>query len=157
MGAGRRRVSPSAGHPRRPQCGRPRWRFRNVNGVASQSIAVVDTNTGANVRAYGATFISRTSFTKSIVDDGQNFYIGNEGTGGGVFDGRARFSLDTYDQVWRDTCLGATQAVDVYGGVLYAASHEHDCSTMNEMADGVRQHLTAQSVRRPGTPIGVEP
>ena len=94
--------------------------FATVNGVASQSIAVVDTNTGANVRAYGATFISRTSFTKSIVDDGQNFYIGNEGTGGGVFDGRARFSLDTYDQVWRDACLGATQAVDVYGGVLFA-------------------------------------
>ena len=104
-----------------------------MNGVASQSIAVVDATTGANVRAYGSTFISRTSFTKSIVNDGQNFYIGNEGTGGGVFDGRARFSLDTYDQVWRDTCLGATQAVDVYAGVLYAAQpparlldHERD-------------------------------
>lgn len=131
--------------------------FATVNGVASQSIAVVDTNTGANVRAYGATFISRTSFTKSIVNDGQNFYIGNEGTGGGVFDGRARFSLDTYDQVWRDTCLGATQAVDVYGGVLYAASHEHDCSTMNEMADGVRQHLTAQSVNAPAPQLGWSP
>ena len=92
--------------------------FANVNGVASQSLAVVDATTGANVRAYGSSFISRTSFTKSIVDDGQSFYIGNEGTGGGVFDGRARFSLDTFDQVWRDTCLGATQAVDVYGGVL---------------------------------------
>ena len=120
--------------------------FATVNGAASQAIAVVDTNTGANVRAYGATFIPRTSVTKSIVDDGQSFFIGNEGTGGGVFDGRARFSLDTYDQVWRDTCLGATQAVDVYKGVLYAGHHLHDCPGMNMMADGERQHLSAQRV-----------
>lgn len=131
--------------------------FANVNGVASQSLAVVDATTGANVRTYGSSFISRTSFTKTIVDDGQNFYIGNEGTGGGVFDGRAQFSLDTFDQVWRDTCLGATQAVDVYAGVLYAASHEHDCSSMNEMADGVRQHLTAQRVDTPAPQLGWSP
>jgi hypothetical protein len=118
--------------------------FATVNGVASQAVAVVDAATGANVRAYGATFIPRTSVTKSIVNDGQSFFIGNEGTGGGVFDGRARFSLDTYDQVWRDTCLGATQAVDVYQGILYAGHHLHDCPGMNMMADGQRQHLTAQ-------------
>jgi hypothetical protein len=118
--------------------------FATVNGVASQAVAVVDAATGANVRAYGATFIPRTSVTKSIVNDGQSFFIGNEGTGGGVFDGRARFSLDTYDQVWRDTCLGATQAVDVYQGVIYAGHHLHDCPGMNMMADGQRQHLTAQ-------------
>lgn len=131
--------------------------FATVNGAASQSIAVVDATTGANVRAYGSSFISRTSFTKSIVDDGQSFYIGNEGTGGGVFDGRARFSLDTYDQVWRDTCLGATQAVDVYAGVLYAGHHIHDCSNMNQMADGVRQHLSAQSVDTPAPLLGWSP
>ncbi|WP_306908027.1 DNRLRE domain-containing protein [Arthrobacter sp. B3I9] len=131
--------------------------FATVNGVASQSLAVVDATTGANVRAYGAAFIPRTSFTKSIVDDGQSFYIGNEGTGSGVFDGRARFSLDTYDQTWRDTCLGATQAVDVYNRVLYAASHEHDCSTMNQLADGERQHLTAQSVDNPAPQLGWSP
>lgn len=131
--------------------------FATVNGAASQSIAVVDATTGANVRAYGSSFISRTSFTKSIVDDGQNFYIGNEGTGGGVFDGRARFSLDTYNQVWRDTCLGATQAVDVYGGVLYAGHHIHDCSGMNQMADGVRQHLSAQSIDAPAPLLGWSP
>jgi hypothetical protein len=131
--------------------------FATINGVASQSIAVVDATTGANVRTYGSNFISRTSFTKSIVDDGQSFYIGNEGTGGGVFDGRARFSLDTYDQVWRDTCLGATQAVDVYKGVLYSGHHIHDCRGMNMMADGVRQHLSAQSVDTPAPHLGWSP
>ncbi|MDQ0820574.1 hypothetical protein QFZ79_002866 [Arthrobacter sp. V4I6] len=120
--------------------------FATVNGVASQAVAVVNAITGANVRAYGATFIPRTSFTKSIVNDGQSFFIGNEGTGSGVFEGRARFSLDTYDQVWRDTCLGPTQAVDVYKGVLYAGHHLHSCPGMNMMADGERQHLSAQRV-----------
>jgi hypothetical protein len=118
--------------------------FATVNGDASQAVAVVDATTGATVRAYGETFFPRTSVTKSIVSDGQSFFTGNEGTGGGVFDGRARFSLDTYDQVWRDTCLGATQAVDVYQGVVYGASHLHDCPGMNMMANGERQHLTAQ-------------
>lgn len=131
--------------------------FATVNGVASQSIAVVDDTYGANVKTYGSSFIPRTSFTKSIVNDGQSFYIGNEGTGGGVFDGRARFSLDTYDQVWRDTCLGATQAVDVYKGVLYAGHHLHDCPGMNMMADGERQHLTAQRVDDARAHLGWSP
>lgn len=130
--------------------------FATVNGVASQAIAVVDTVTGANVRAYG-TSIPRTSVTKSIVHDRHSFYIGNEGTGSGVFDGRARFSLDTFDEVWRDTCLGATQAVDVYGEVLYSGHHQHDCRTMNQMSDGVRQHLTAQNVDNPAPQLGWSP
>ncbi|MCU1541344.1 MAG: fibronectin [Arthrobacter sp.] len=131
--------------------------FATVNGAASQSLAVVDATTGANVRTYGSAIFPRTSFTKTIVNDGQNFYIGNEGTGGGVFDGRAKFSLTDYNQVWRDTCLGATQAVDVYAGVLYAAHHQHDCSTMNTMADGSRRHLTAQSVDNPAPQLGWSP
>lgn len=131
--------------------------FATMNGVASQSIAVVDAVTGANVKAYGSTFIPRTSFTKSIVHDGQSFYIGNEGTGSGVFDGRARFSLDTFEEVWRDTCLGATQAVDVYKDVLYSGHHLHDCRAMNQMTNGVRQHLTAQTIASPAHQIGWSP
>lgn len=131
--------------------------FATINGVASQAIAVVDAVTGANVRTYGSTFIPRTSVTKSIVHDGDSFYIGNEGTGGGVFDGRARFSLDTFDQVWRDTCLGATQAVDVYGDLLYSGHHIHDCRTMNQMTNGVRQHLTAQTIESPAYQVGWSP
>ena len=123
--------------------------FTTMNGADSKALAVVNNSTGANVRTYPNFFIPRTSVVKSIDSDASSFYIGNEGTGGGVFDGRARLDLTTYNQVWRDTCLGATQDVDIYGATLYAAHHAHDCSGMNAFTDGSRMHLSAQSINGP--------
>ena len=123
--------------------------FLTMNGADSKALAVLDSTTGANVRTYPNFFIPKTSSVKSIDSDATGFYIGNEGTGGGVFDGRARLDLTTYNQVWRDTCLGATQAVSVYGKTLYAAHHAHDCSSMDAFTDGVRIHLSAQNVDKP--------
>ena len=123
--------------------------FLTMNGADSKALAVVNRLTGANVRTYPNFFIPRTSVVKSIDSDGTSFFIGNEGTGGGVFDGRARFDLGTYNQVWRDTCLGATQAVSVYNRALYSAHHAHNCASMNGFTDGVRIHLSAQDVDRP--------
>lgn len=125
--------------------------FNVVDGVRSHSLAVVDTATGALVKAYPPGFIDATSVTKDIVVDpaSNSFYTANEGTGGGVFDGRIRFSLTDFNQVWRDTCLGATQALQVYATVLYSGSHAHDCSSMGEYPNGVRKHLLAESVDDP--------
>lgn len=123
--------------------------FLTMNGADSKALAVLNNTSGASVRTYPNNFIPRTSSVKSIDSDGTSFYIGNEGTGGGVFDGRARLDLNTYNQVWRDTCLGATQAVSVYGATLYAAHHAHDCSSMNGFPDGPRVHLSAQSINGP--------
>lgn len=123
--------------------------FLTMNRADSKALAVVDSTTGANVRTYPNFFIPRTSSVKSIDSDGTSFYVGNEGTGGGVFDGRMRLDLATYNQVWRDTCLGATQAVTVYNKALYAGHHAHDCASMNGFTDGVRIHLSAQDVDRP--------
>ncbi|CAG6395405.1 hypothetical protein NMG29_29635 [Streptomyces cocklensis] len=125
--------------------------FSTVDGVNSHSLAVVDTSTGALVKAYPTGFIPATSVTKDIVVDAasNSFYTANEGTGGGVFDGRIRFSLDDFSQVWRDTCLGATQSLSVYQTVLYSGSHAHDCSSMGEYPDSVRKHLLAESVDDP--------
>ncbi|MFJ4044390.1 LamG-like jellyroll fold domain-containing protein [Microbacterium sp. NPDC089987] len=122
-----------------------------INGQYSHSIAMVSGATGTNgaggevLRTYPSGFIPNSSITKSIWsgDDGR-FYIGNEGTGGGVFDGRAAFSWETGDQVWRDTCLGATQAVLLYEQTLYSASHAHDCAGINAFNDGVRNYFLAQ-------------
>ncbi|WP_211332444.1 LamG-like jellyroll fold domain-containing protein [Nocardioides aurantiacus] len=118
--------------------------FFNVNGVYSHSIAVVDGRTGANLRTYPAGFIHNNSVTKHIFsgDDGR-FYVSNEGTGGGVFDGRLAIDWTTLDQVWRDTCLGATQATYEYSGTLYSASHAHDCSA-EAFQDGKRNYFMAQ-------------
>ncbi|MFR9722424.1 LamG-like jellyroll fold domain-containing protein [Streptomyces sp. MS19] len=120
--------------------------FFEVNGADSHALAVVSAATGANVRTYPEGFIETRSTVQSIATDGTSFYTGNEGTGGGVFDGRIALSLDTFQQRWRDTCLGATQSVTVHGGVLYSGHHAHDCASMGEFPNQERYHLFAQAV-----------
>lgn len=129
--------------------------FYTVNGTNSHSIALVDSTSGSVVRAYPANpsnwgassnFIHPCSITKAIVSDGTSFYLGNEGSGGGVFDGAAKISWATGDQQWRDTCLGAVQALLVKNDMLYQAHHHHDCSSIGQYPDGRRIYLSATNV-----------
>ncbi|MFJ1865269.1 DNRLRE domain-containing protein [Streptomyces sp. NPDC088097] len=117
--------------------------FFTVNGTNTHALAVVDATSGALTKSY-AGFIETNSVVKDIATDATGFYTGNEGTGGGVFDGRIALNLSDFNQRWRDTCLGATQAVLPYQSVLYSASHAHDCSSVGEYPDGQRHHLLAQ-------------
>ncbi|MCX4965433.1 LamG domain-containing protein [Streptomyces sp. NBC_00654] len=122
--------------------------FFTVNGTSSHALAVVDATTGALTKSYPG-FIPNTSTVQDLTTDATGFYTANEGTGGGVFDGRIALDLDDFQQRWRDTCLGATQAVLVHKGVLYSGSHAHDCYSMGEFPDQERKHLLAQSVDDP--------
>ncbi|MGF1343250.1 LamG-like jellyroll fold domain-containing protein [Streptomyces flavovirens] len=122
--------------------------FFKVNGTSSHALAVVDATTGALVKSYPG-FIPDTSTVQDLTTDATGLYTANEGTGGGVFDGRIAIDLAGYQQRWRDTCLGATQAVLVHSGVLYSGSHAHDCADMGEFPDQPRKHLLAQSVDDP--------
>ncbi|MFC9294921.1 DNRLRE domain-containing protein [Streptomyces sp. NPDC057011] len=117
--------------------------FFTVNGTNSHALAVVNATSGALTKAYPG-FIETNSVVKDIATDATGFYTANEGTGGGVFDGRIALNLSDLGQRWRDTCLGATQAVLPYQSVLYSASHAHDCSSVGEFPDGQRHHLLAQ-------------
>ncbi|WP_445270094.1 DNRLRE domain-containing protein [Streptomyces sp. DSM 41634] len=117
--------------------------FFTVNGANTHALAVVDATSGALTKTY-AGFIETNSVVKDIATDATGFYTANEGTGGGVFDGRIALNLGDFGQRWRDTCLGATQAVLPYQSVLYSASHAHDCSSVGEFPDGQRHHLLAQ-------------
>ncbi|MFE3557733.1 DNRLRE domain-containing protein [Streptomyces sp. NPDC059193] len=117
--------------------------FFTVNGTNTHALAVVNATTGALTKAYPG-FIETNSVVKDIATDATGFYTANEGTGGGVFDGRIALDLAGLGQRWRDTCLGATQAVLPYQSVLYSASHAHDCSSVGEFPDGQRHHLLAQ-------------
>ncbi|WP_328629019.1 DNRLRE domain-containing protein [Streptomyces sp. NBC_00353] len=125
--------------------------FFTVGGTDSHALAVTSAASGALTRAYTGNFIPSTAVIKDIVTDtaSNGWYVAGEGTGGGSFDGRLAMRLGTFDQRWRDTCQGATQALRVYQGVLYAGSHVHDCSTMGGFPNQVRKHLTAQSVDDP--------
>jgi len=129
--------------------------FYTINGSNTHSIAVVDAGTGAVVRAYpsnpsswGASgnFIHPCSFTKAIVSDGARFYIGNEGSGAGVFDGTAGISWSSLNQEWRDTCLGAVQAIVLKNDHLYQAHHHHDCASTGMYPDGRRIYLSTTNV-----------
>ncbi|MFF3330097.1 LamG-like jellyroll fold domain-containing protein [Streptomyces sp. NPDC002888] len=123
--------------------------FFTVNGTNSHALAITDATTGAVTRAYPRGFFPDTSVVKDITADASGVYTGNEGTGGGVFDGRTAFEPDTFNQRWRDTCLGATQALQLYKGLVYSASHAHDCSSMGEYPDGQRRHLLAEGTSNP--------
>ncbi|MFD9453825.1 DNRLRE domain-containing protein [Streptomyces sp. NPDC059985] len=123
--------------------------FFTVNGTNTHALAVVDATSGALTKSY-AGFIETNSVVKDIATDATGFYTANEGTGGGVFDGRIALDLAGFGQRWRDTCLGATQAVLPYQDVLYSASHAHDCASVGEFPDGQRHHLLAQ----PTTGVG---
>lgn len=120
--------------------------FETVGGQPAHRLVIVDPTTAAVVQTFPG-FIDRYSAVKTLVHDDTHFYLGGEGTGGGVFDGRAEFDIYTGALVWRDNCLGATQAVLPYNGVLYSASHAHDCTpTPGGYPDGARHHLLAQSI-----------
>ena len=130
-------------------------RSSTMNGLDSNALAVVDGSTGkTNVHNYPRGFFpwtpgtgqrTGTSAVKSIAIDATGFYVGNEGTGGGVFDGRSAFNWGTYAQRWRDNCLGATQSMLPIGSVVYSASHSHNCESENTFEDGQRHFFTAET------------
>ncbi|MFJ9622528.1 LamG-like jellyroll fold domain-containing protein [Streptomyces sp. NPDC101181] len=122
--------------------------FFRINGTSTHALAVVNPTTGQLTTSYPG-FIHDNSTVQDITTDASGFYTANEGTGGGVFDGRIALDLSDFQQRWRDTCLGATQAVAVYSGVLYSGSHAHDCASMGAFPDQPRKHLLAQSVDDP--------
>lgn len=115
--------------------------FFYVNGTPTHSFAVVDATTGNLVQSWPASTVGNTSRTKTLVSDGERFYVGNEGYGG--FDGTLSYRWSDYNRVWRDSCAGATQALLVHGDVLLQAHHHHDCGGMGMFPDGRRTYLSA--------------
>ncbi|WP_328968448.1 CBM96 family carbohydrate-binding protein [Streptomyces sp. NBC_00239] len=126
--------------------------FFSVNNANSHALAVVNATTGALTKTYPNGYFPTNSVVKDIATDETGIYTGSEGSGGGVFDGRSGIKLTDFTEKWRDRCLGATQYVLPYQGVLYSSSHAHDCSTELEYPDGRRRHLLAQPTDHQGTP-----
>ncbi|MFI7411088.1 fibronectin type III domain-containing protein [Streptomyces sp. NPDC049627] len=122
--------------------------FRMVNDDLESALVALHPVTGKTVTSYPDWLPSR-SAVKALTRDRTNFYVAAEGNGTGIFDGRIAARLGKRKMVWKDNCLGATQAIAVYNGVLYSGSHAHDCTEtpggFPEIHD--RQHFLAQSLR----------
>ncbi|MEV2212043.1 fibronectin type III domain-containing protein [Streptomyces sp. NPDC050997] len=121
--------------------------FESVNGNNARSLVTLNAASGSTLLSYPGWFPPLSS-VKAIARDTTRFYVGAEGHGPGIFDGRIAGRLTNGTMVWKDTCRGATQALVPYQGVLYSASHAHDCAeTPGGFPDrGDRQHLLAQSL-----------
>lgn len=118
--------------------------FSTVNGASVRGLVALNATTGAVVQTFPG-WIPNNSVVRVMTRDATNFYVGAEGTGGGVFDGRIAGVIATGAQIWKDNCLGATMALAVHQDVLYSGSHAHDCSTTpGGFPDGRRHHLLAQ-------------
>ncbi|MEV7617342.1 LamG-like jellyroll fold domain-containing protein [Streptomyces sp. NPDC089799] len=129
--------------------------FFTLNGANSHALAVADATSGAVKKTYNT--FHPLSVVMDIATDGNGFYTGNQGNAGGVFDGRTAFSLSDFSERWRDRCLGATQNVLPYDGVLYVSSHAHNCATEGEFPDdGKRRYLMAQPTQHKTAPAPVD-
>ncbi|GAA4891862.1 fibronectin type III domain-containing protein [Streptomyces coeruleoprunus] len=121
--------------------------FDEVNGEEVHALVALHPSTGATVSTYHR-WLPTYSSVKSLARDKTNFYLGAEGRGTGVFDGRIAGRLADDELVWKDDCLGATQAVVPYKGVLYSGSHAHNCGrTPGGFGEHKRQqHFLANSI-----------
>ncbi|MCW2527231.1 MAG: hypothetical protein JWM76_2091 [Pseudonocardiales bacterium] len=106
-------------------------RFDRLNGVARVGIGGVNATTGA-VGAWNASFPIRdnnagASFTALRTFDGKIYGSGYTTGFIGNFEGTVQ--LDQTGNIgWLNSCHGDTYDVFETTGVLYTASHEHDCS-----------------------------
>ncbi|MEV7416661.1 LamG-like jellyroll fold domain-containing protein [Streptomyces sp. NPDC089919] len=123
--------------------------FFSLGGKTTHALAVADAVSGAVKKTYNT--FPKLSVVMDIATDANGFYTGNQGNGGGAFDGRTAFSLTDFSEKWRDRCFGATQHLEPYDGVLYVASHAHNCATEGEFPDdGKRRYLLAQPTQYKG-------
>lgn len=109
-------------------------RFQSLNGRPQVGIGAVDGRSGATLPWSSRPIPTRTAAGRSWVTDltllNGVVYGGADGEGGRWFDGRFAASLLTGDLVWLDNCYGATYGVFATGGVVYSASHAHDCASL---------------------------
>lgn len=108
--------------------------FDTINTTTVHGLMAVDATTGASM-PWATRAVSLTSVVTDIVNDGTAAYASgynfNRSAGAARFEGRMAVELTTGTVRWIDGCYGDTQAVTVMNGVVFGASHSHDCQYMN--------------------------
>ncbi|GAB3244991.1 hypothetical protein GCM10027456_14650 [Kineosporia babensis] len=132
--------------------------FSTLAGAARRAVGALDGTSGAGLPfAAGSAMPPVTNGCTSVVRDSVIasgvVYFGAEGTGGGCFDGTFAASVSSGNLIWKNTCLGGTQSVEVVRGWLYKGSHAHDCARQNayndpdafpQVPESSSRHLLAQ-------------
>ncbi|GAA1561410.1 hypothetical protein GCM10009789_13330 [Kribbella sancticallisti] len=118
--------------------------FSTIGGVSRWAVASVNNSTGAQLPFAAAAAVplpnSRcTSRVKDIETSGGVVYFANAGDGGGCFDGTWAANIATGNLVWKNNCLGATEAITMVNGWLFKGSHAHSCP--GAFADGTGAHF----------------
>ncbi len=109
--------------------------FDKVNGVAAHGLVAVDP-TSAALLPYASNVVPSTSYVTSLNTDGQRLYAtGRDNRGSVRFEGVKALSLDDGAQQWYANCRGDSFDTQVLGGVVYVATHAHDCSRINGWPD----------------------
>lgn len=123
--------------------------FDTIGGVASHAAAAVDMADGAMLPLPAKTAVppvtnSCNARVRDVLVSGENVYFGVAGDGGGCFDGTFSAAISDGTLRWRNTCLGATEALAMVSGMLFKGSHAHDCSSMGGFPQGPNRFLTVQ-------------
>ncbi|MEI8409351.1 MULTISPECIES: fibronectin type III domain-containing protein [unclassified Kribbella] len=118
--------------------------FAKVGGVSRWAVASVNNSTGALLPFSAASAVPLpssgcTSRVKDIETADNRVYFANAGDGGGCFDGTWAADVATGNLVWKNTCLGATEAITYVNGWLFKGSHAHSCP--GAFADGTGAHF----------------
>ncbi|MGC4942197.1 LamG-like jellyroll fold domain-containing protein [Kribbella sp. DT2] len=127
--------------------------FATMNGVARWAVASLDPVTGALQPFPAASAVPDpapgcTSRVKDIETAGDRVYFANAGDGGGCFDGTWAADVASGNLLWKNNCLGATEAITYVSGWLYKGSHAHDCSYQggSGFPQGAGRFLLTQNV-----------
>jgi hypothetical protein len=119
--------------------------FSTINGKDHYSLAMVNTTTGAAYSMPAAAAIQKPTLTcttrvKDIDTLGDKVFVSNGGDGRGCYDGVLAADATTGKLLWRNNCLGATEAIKAIGNWVYKGSHAHDCSDSGAFGNGTGTH-----------------
>lgn len=111
--------------------------FDHVNGESHHALMAVDATTGANASWQWSAPSSDDVVTDVVTDGSGVAYFGAYNWDGTNprFEGRGAVEIATGATRWEDGCYGDTQSVAVANGVLYSASHTHDCSAIGAVPE----------------------
>ena len=106
--------------------------FATVNGTTTGAVASVDPVTGELETWQANTSqpinINCRARVTDIVSEGTTAYVTAEGDPPGCYEGTYAARTSDGELVWNSTCLGASMGLELLDGVLYKASHQHDCA-----------------------------